>query len=125
MQFPGESAPADIYGGEWTNISSQFAGQFFRAEGGNAAVFGGTQGDGAPEVTGYANNIACGGDASSDTSGALYRPSESNNNKATSTNPYGWKIQLALSLSRGNAVYGAANEVRPANSTIRIWRKTA
>jgi hypothetical protein len=41
FQLPGKEAPADLFGGEWTNVSSSFAGVFFRAEGGNASSFGG------------------------------------------------------------------------------------
>ena len=45
IQFPNQLAPQDLWPGtEWTNVSSQFAGLFFRAEGGNASAFGnGTQ----------------------------------------------------------------------------------
>lgn len=124
VQYPGEFAPADLFGGTWENISSQFAGMFFRAEGGAAAAFGSSQGGGAPEVAGSVTNIASGGAESSVAAGAFYISSSGNNNKATASNPYGWTVQPSLSLSRGNAVYGAAEEVRPYNSTIRIWKRT-
>lgn len=124
IQFSGMADPADLYGGTWENISAQFAGQFFRAEGGNAAAFGSSQGGGAPEVAGSVTNIASGGSESSVAAGAFYISASGNNNKATASKPYGWTVQPSLSLSRGNAVYGAAEEVRPYNSTIRIWKRT-
>lgn len=40
-QFPGETAPGTLFPGTtWSNISSNFAGKFFRAEGGAASAFG-------------------------------------------------------------------------------------
>lgn len=40
FQLPGKEAPEDIFsGGTWTNVSSTFAGVFFRAEGGDASTF--------------------------------------------------------------------------------------
>ena len=44
IQLKGQSAPSDLFGGTWENISSSYAGRFFRAEGGNAAAFGSDQG---------------------------------------------------------------------------------
>ena len=38
-QYPGKPTPTDIYGGTWTDISTNFAGAFFRANGGNADAF--------------------------------------------------------------------------------------
>ena len=127
VQFPGKSAPADLYGGEWTNISSQFAGMFFRAEGGNSAAFGSTQNSGAPNVYGdftitrsidtLAWNI---GQANGAFSKGSYTNTVGLNNYSVATqgNPY-----VIFNLSSGNSIY-TADEVRPYNSTIRIWEKT-
>lgn len=43
IQFKGEKTPSELFGGTWYNVSSEFAGMFFRAEGGNAAAFGSDQ----------------------------------------------------------------------------------
>lgn len=41
IQFPGMYSPIDLgWPGTWENVSNQFAGDFFRAEGGNASAFG-------------------------------------------------------------------------------------
>src|SRR6056297_2754055 len=45
-QYPGMDDPAALgWYGTWSNVSSQFAGEFFRAEGGGAAAFGSGQND--------------------------------------------------------------------------------
>ena len=128
IQFSGMAAPADLYGGTWENISAQFAGQFFRAEGGNAAAFGQSQDCGAPNV--YGDFTVC---RSIDTlawnlgqaNGAFTMGSEtstvglSNYSVATTGRPY-----AIFNLSSANTQY-TKNEVRPYNSTIRIWKRTA
>ena len=43
VQYPGMPAPSSLFPGTWTNISSNYAGRFFRAEGGDAASFGSCQ----------------------------------------------------------------------------------
>lgn len=93
---------------------------FFRAEGGNAAAFGETQNGGAPNITGefpalYANEAAA--------TGAFYQgASYSVDLPGGHGVPY---IRTGFSAANLNATYGAANEFRPHNRTIRIWRKTA
>ncbi|MCZ4065657.1 hypothetical protein NAI82_09500 [Oxalobacter sp. JAC-2022] len=120
VQFPGESAPADIYGGEWTNISAQFAGQFFRAEGGNAAAFGSSQNGGAPNITGSFTVCSMWGQGPT---GAFYNASQ-----ATRTGISGGAdsqgTNYGFSAYNSHSGYGLG-EFRPYNSTIRIWRKTA
>ena len=113
MQYPGKSAPADLYGGEWTNISAQFAGQFFRCEGGNAATFGSTQDGGAPDITG---SIGVNDDGYA--SGAFYTTAGARWNFANRGS-----AQINFVASRSNGIY-TANEVRPYNTAIRIWEKT-
>ena len=119
VQFPGKSAPADLYGGEWTNISSQLAGMFFRAEGGLAAAFGSSQGGGAPNITGSFVVCSMWGQGSS---GAFY-----NANQATRTGISGGAdnngTNYGFSAYNSHSGYGLG-EFRPANSTIRIWEKT-
>ena len=117
VQYPGESAPADLFGGEWENISAQFAGQFFRCEGGRAAAFGETQGDAAPEIYGEFGNVL-----NQTYSGAFSRggyPLLSNGGSSTGG------ATVILKASASNNIYGAADEVRAYNSTIRIWKRTA
>lgn len=43
IQLANQSYPTDLFGGTWTNVSSTYAGLFFRIEGGSAANFGNSQ----------------------------------------------------------------------------------
>ena len=115
VQFSGCSDPTTLFGGTWSNISSTYPGMFFRAEGGSAATFGSSQNAGLPNHT-HTVNIAWGNGGSSST--PMVRGEPDNDNLA------GYKT-FESGSANGNALYGAANEVRPINSTIRIWIRTA
>lgn len=119
VQFSGQSAPSDLFGGTWSNISNSYAGLFFRAEGGAAAAFGGTQSDGAPDITGTWTSGMFNAIWSS--TGAFYK--SANRGKESNSNNSGTIAGFAA--SRSNRKYGSADEVRPVNSTIRIWKRTA
>lgn len=114
VQFANQSDPATLFGGEWSNISSDFAGLFFRAEGGASAEFGSTQENGIPQHT-HTVNISWGNGGSS--SSPMVR--------GEADNDYfqGYKV-FESTTANGSSVYGAADEVRPVNSTIRIWKRT-
>lgn len=137
IQFPGETAPATLLGGTWTNISSQYAGRFFRtpdgyyfrAEGGAATSFNG----GNQACNSYVNvsytltstgahthnyncsvncgSCACGSGSSLPRCTCSYCSCPS----LTWTHTHGFS-KTACSCS--------ASESRPTNYTIRIWEKT-
>lgn len=127
-QYPNQKAPADLWDGtSWENISSQFAGNFFRAEGGNASAFGsGTQ---AQSVQSHAhgiseqyiktqNNGLTNGDfLNYNANGSLggWGMAGTTNNKGTSR----------LALPAHNTNNAGSTETRPKNMTIRIWLRTA
>ena len=126
VQFAGQATPDTLYGGTWQNISSSFAGLFFRAEGGAAAPFGSSQGGGVPNITGTCQ--ITGGDlrdgliiGSGVFSGSYNL--KINNTRAGYSSPGG--ININFNAGSSNGLYGAANEIRPVNSTIRIWKRTA
>ena len=129
VQFAGQSDPTTLFGGTWDNISNTYAGLFFRAEGGDAATFGETQTGGAPNIAGSMsvenNNIPfLTNSASLNVSGCF--ASATMGNGATYTGvPTTRPIGVNFSAANANATYGAADEIRPANSTIRIWKRTA
>ena len=129
VQFSGQTDPTTLFGGTWDNISDTYAGLFFRAEGGDAATFGETQTGGAPNIAGSMsvenNNIAfLTNSASLNVSGCF--ASATMGNGATYTGvPTTRPIGVNFSAANANATYGAADEIRPANSTIRIWKRTA
>ena len=119
VQFSGQTDPTTLFGGTWDNVSSTYAGLFFRAEGGNAAAFGSSQGGGAPNITGefptlYASEAAA--------TGAFYRGADYSVDLPPGHGvPY---VRTGFSAANSNATY-SADEIRPANSTIRIWKRTA
>lgn len=134
VQFSGQTDPTTLFGGTWDNVSSTYAGLFFRAEGGDAATFGNTQTGGAPNISGRGYDNLSKGNSSQinstmSSSSALFPSSSS---ISISAMPWGGNISvsattygLELDASKSNALYGASNEIRPVNSTIRIWKRTA
>lgn len=125
VQFAGQSDPTTLFGGTWENVSSIYAGLFFRAEGGAAAAFGSSQGGGAPNIVGFMGNVQMANWAST---GAFYP-------NGTDGNEYNWNefraggsgqrgINMYFSAANSNGIYSAP-EVRPINHTIRIWKRTA
>lgn len=114
VQYGSQKAPSDLFGGEWTNVSSTYAGLFFRAEGGSAAAFGSKQSGGLPQHK-HTVNVAWGNGGASST--PMVRGEGDNDNLQ------GYKTFESENAS--NSLYGAASEVRPINSTIRIWKRKA
>ena len=122
IQYAGQAAPADLFGGTWDNISDTYAGLFFRAEGGDAATFGETQGGGAPNITGTLGGVFSNWGAAG-ASGAFSLGA--GQNTAAAAAGAAQTGMSTFSASASNATYGTADEIRPANSTIRIWKRTA
>ena len=122
IQFRGQSAPADIFGGTWQNISSTYAGRFFRAEGGSAAAFGSQQAGGLPNITGTLSIEEGAIWSSTGCSGAFYSVSGKAYEDPDTGNS-GYK-NVNFSAQKSNSLYGAATEVRPINETMRIWKRT-
>ena len=126
VQYSGQSDPTSLFGGTWQNISSSYAGRFFRAEGGSASTFGSNQEGGLPNIKGGFNAIRFNGsdninesliDNSIETR-ISYKNLILPNGETSGTCYY------AIDASRSSSLYGAATEVRPINSTIRIWKRT-
>ena len=120
VQYAGQAAPADLFGGTWDNISDTYAGLFFRAEGGDAATFGETQTGGAPNIQGTFGNSS----TFQTVTGAFLSSSSGNGTIGGYSYAQG-TVVVGFSAADSNATYGAADEIRPANSTIRIWKRTA
>ena len=131
VQFSGQTDPTTLFGGTWDNISNTYAGLFFRAEGGDAATFGETQTGGAPNIAGDSRAIGGGYyNGSVNVTGCFSLQSVSSSTyyeqfaTPTTGRPNSQK-ELILDASLSDTIYGAADEVRPVNSTIRIWLRTA
>lgn len=123
VQFANQPDPTSLFGGTWSNISSLFAGMFFRSEGGAAAAFGGSQGDGAPDIYGVFSAVRQGYTQGDNPTGAFNMYSAFNARVGGGDND-AWGGNFNFLASRHNNKY-TATEVRPVNSTIRIWKRTA
>lgn len=109
IQFPGRTAPGTLWGGTtWSNISSSFAGDFFRAEGGNASAF--ESGEQAFAMETHTHSYV--------------KPTSFSNRGTSATDPTATCLGQT-SANTGGATGNTANETRPVNRTIRIWVRTA
>lgn len=127
IQYAGQAAPADLFGGTWDNISNTYAGLFFRTEGGAAAAFGEMQGGGAPNITGglgFGGYRGINGDYQYAWWGAGYESAFTEKIGPAANEVWG-TVTTEFAAGRSNSLYGASEEVRPVNSTIRIWKRTA
>jgi hypothetical protein len=103
FQLKGQPAPEEIFAGTWENISAQYAGLFFRVEGGNASAFGsGSQGMMIESHT-HTYREALGGQSS-------FKEGDSYNN-----------FLERVILSNKNTEPTGGTETRPVNTTIRVW----
>lgn len=114
VQFASQSTPATLYGGTWSNVSSSYAGLFFRAEGGNAAAFeGGTQA-GTTVTASYLSTVGV-------VSQTIVSASNYDAYSGTSTGT----VRLATSSSTYSSPDVYSYLIRPVNQSIRIWKRTA
>jgi hypothetical protein len=108
IQFRGQPAPQELFSGVWENISWQYAGLFFRVEGGNAAGFGQDQGQ-STALPSHSHG---------------YNALTNNFPKRVSTNinpANSWADIQTDIRSVDTNTSGNNNETRPANTTIRVW----
>ena len=127
IQFPNQSAPGDILAGTWEEITSQYAGLFFRAEGGNANPFGsGTQAEGLPNITGRIGGDRFGHlNTNYFFSEGCFYATNSGQTSAREHSSHKSGVYVNLDASRSNSIYGASSHVTPVNTSIRIWKRTA
>ncbi len=104
-QLPGKVDPATLYPGTtWSNISSSFPGDFFRAEGGNASAFG--SGEQPMGLQTHSHSL-----------------DESNYSGAGNSVAVG--ISPSMYPGNSNTNNSGGLETRPVNRTIRLWERTA
>lgn len=111
-QYPGTSDPATLFGGTWLNITSLYAGLFFRAEGGSSLAF--NAGNQLDAFQGHWHGIPTFGIVPA--SGSLIP--QSNGGGASGATATG-------AVTDGtNGTPRTASETRPVNTTIRIWQRS-
>lgn len=123
FQLRGQSTPDVLFktSGKWQDISSSFAGRFFRVAGGAAASFGNQQNGGIPNLYGIITGDEFGRSITQKT--GVFQKSDNNSGTDSVGGGGGPCIRLIFDASSYNSLYGAATEVRPINETIRIWKK--
>lgn len=109
-QLPDKLSPLELWpGSTWENISSLFAGDFFRAEGGNALAFGAGRQDDA--ILDHTHNYwAATGQFDDNAPGSGYKYASDPRDKTTG----------GVRETKKDAL-----ETRPQNRTIRLWERTA
>lgn len=121
FQLRGQSTPDQLFAtsGKWQDISSTYAGRFFRAAGGAAAGFGNQQAGGLPNISGSlnANKIRTSQDGA-------FTVEETIDTGGIAAGGY-QNCKWIFNASKSNPIYGASTEVRPINETIRVWKKIA
>lgn len=125
IQLRGQSTPDELFGssGKWQDISNTYAGEFFRAVGGNSGNFGNTQAEGLPNITGNSGTINLAQYATGAGTGAL-RQIDGGIAMGSAINVINKPI-ITFNASLSNSIYGASTHVTPYNSAVRIWKKIA
>ncbi len=120
VQYPNQTVPEILWPNtSWTDISSNFAGLFFRALGGGAASFGDTQGENNPRVSQVSSNFPWKVDAKCDKNVNL-NPGSSQCLRVGYFKGGDTTYQTAVSELN---LYSSSGEVRPRNTAVRIWKR--
>ena len=112
VQLPNEKSPTEIWPWMiWKDVTSEYAGLFFRAEGREAASFGQVQEDNAPRLS------------------RIQFTSNRKDYDADVILPKGGSRKICTGMSGGTNdwffnYYISDGEVRPRNMAIRIWKRT-
>ncbi len=112
IEYRKQSSPTTLWPTmKWADVTSEYAGQFFRALGGDSAVWDQVQESCAPRISDIDN----------------LESNEYNHGIALPTN--GWSNRLFTGKWQQNGTATRFNvagcEVRPINSAIRIWKRMA
>lgn len=113
IQFPSQSTPASLFGGTWSNISSSYAGDFFRAEGGNASAFESGEQAASVLIPAYALGSYIWAQTLHNTISSYDSISDSSISGGQSGGG-----------TTGSATFSSYT-IRPINRTVRIWVRTA
>lgn len=119
VQLPRQPEPRSIWSQiTWQDVTSAYAGQFFRAEGSGSAPFGENQGD-------YTRQIS-----DVETKSRDYNDNYPHSIQVPATGWSPW-VRTSYDADEGALHYESARyyhpnvEVRPKNTAIRLWKRTA
>ena len=137
IQLRGQSTPDVLFNttGKWQDISSTYAGEFFRAVGGNSASFGSKQNEGLPTFN-IVTDRAVQGQGKVLPKGEKLTSANKGLGGMASTQGYNGTSAVAIGTGNtsfiqspfpyfvpNNSIYGASTHVTPYNSAVRIWKK--
>lgn len=126
IQFPGMSLPSNLMMGTWSNISSNFAGDFFRAEGGNALAFEGGEQPSANLLHTHGNGSTggmSGNDPHAHSNGMASMSVSSASGSQRATPPPASNTGSTSIAHTHSIASSGENESRPVNKAIRIWQR--
>lgn len=126
FQLRGQQTPDELFGtsGKWQDVSATYAGEFFRAVGGDSEAFGLTQVEGIPALSGRLNSILFKEDPRFE--GLFMTISHYTNAYALNGGSIQGYADIIIDTTlQSSNVYGKSIHVTPYNSAIRIWKKIA
>lgn len=113
VQLSGQPEPSNIWPTvTWTEITSEYAGLFFRALGSGSASFGYIQAENSPRLTEVSNTLV--GSVFNDLQIPVNGGWSSWISTGSTSAVSHWALQFLVSTG----------EVRPRNSAIRIWKRS-
>lgn len=113
MQLPDQLSPSEIWSSmQWEDVSSKYAGLFFRVYGGDSASFGTTQSENAPRLVSLKVDY---GETEHPGSDAINISADDQWSGVLSLWGDDWGQKLYAKASSG--------EVRPRNTAIKVWRR--
>jgi len=116
-QFPGQSSPQELWPNmNWNEVTKEYSGLFFRAEGGESLPFGQTQ----QANQSYISDVYYNGCYFSGWSGSAHCDTHKN----TSLKQENWvDVSSGSRVPRNLTFYTTRGEVRPKNTAIRIFKR--
>lgn len=119
VQLPKEKLPSDIWPWlGWEDVTAEYAGVFFRAEGGNSSSFGEIQEENSPRLVHAAYNHH-----NDDEGTYSWNVDIKADNKPTDVVLTGVYVAGRYDSETGLSFRVSSGEVRPRNMAIRIWKR--
>ena len=112
-QLPNQSPPHALWPQfTWTEVTNQYAGLFFRAEGAGSAPFGQSQAANQSDITNIWTQCV---------TNVGYRGRSQNNNQVSAG---AWSVSVCGAALHDMRVFKSRGEVRPKNTAVKIWKRT-
>jgi hypothetical protein len=114
---------------KWTEITSNYAGGFFRAEGGNSGAFEEKQAEGLPNIYGsfIAGRSGAFDISINNANGCFSREGSTQAGISSGAAGGGYleNTTCRFNAQLSSGIYGASSHVTPENYAIKIWKRTA